>query len=139
MGGLTHSWNLAWSYFMNHTEYDFLIICNNDLLVPDGTVRKLVQGLRTGWAWLLPVVAERGTGYDLHRLKDYYPSVAPEGRMHWTNGPLNYTSVQRILDRTSPHEGGQVLQHARNYRMNGYMMAFRKDLMAPLEWDHHHH
>ena len=36
-------------------RYLNVIICNNDLLVPDGTIDKLVEGLNAGWGWLLPV------------------------------------------------------------------------------------
>ena len=71
--GNTYTWNLAWAYFMEHPEYANLIICNNDLLVPSGTVKKLEQALDQGWTWVLPMTSKRGTGYVLHRLQDHYP------------------------------------------------------------------
>lgn len=38
-----------------------IMICNNDLLVPDGTISKLAAALTPDrpWAWVLPVVSHR--------------------------------------------------------------------------------
>ena len=90
--GNTYTWNLAWAYFMEHPEYANLIICNNDLLVPSGTVKKLEQALDQGWTWVLPMTSKRGTGYVLHRLQDHYPEGV---RASKSNCQCNVSSAVR--------------------------------------------
>ena len=42
--GLTHSWNLAYKYFIEN-DYDFLFISNNDVLIPEQTLDLLSSSL----------------------------------------------------------------------------------------------
>ena len=77
--GHTHTLNVAWQYFMDHPEYDKLIMCNNDVLMPTGTVRKLSAALDGGWAWVMPMTSQRGTKHALHRLQDYYTVNQADG------------------------------------------------------------
>ena len=138
---------------MDRPEYDTLIVCNNDLLIPTGTVRKLAEALHAGWAWVLPMTSHRGTFYAKHRLGDYFPSLSnlvthcnestPVGKVNTSRGciadptdqPLNYQRVQDALDAGMPEVGGEVVEPIRdafrwNMRINGYMMAFNKHKMA---------
>ena len=145
---------------MQHPEYAHLIICNNDLLVPSGTVRKLEEALEAGWSWLLPMTSTRGTHYDLHRLHDHFPNGIRVGNCHknkvagqvrgcpsdWTDQPMHFQDVQNILDSGEPALGGRVVASTvANYNpaekgirqvMNGYMMAFNKKRMLPHQFDH---
>lgn len=59
--GVTHAWNFAWQYFHRHAQYEHIVICNNDLLVPNGTITKLSRALDGSWAWVNPVTAHRGS------------------------------------------------------------------------------
>jgi len=159
--GNTYTWNLAWAYFMEHPEYENLIICNNDLLVPDGTVKKLEQALAAGWTWLLPMTSARGTHYGLHRLHDHYPDGITPGRCgenkiasnirgcasDWTDQAVYFQEVQDILDAAEPAIGGHIvastLANIPPYSkrggipqiMNGYMMALNKERMAKHQFD----
>ena len=59
--GLSKTWNVAWRYFLNHTQYDTLFISNNDLLVAGGTFERLRQVL---YAWddrVRPIVLSPST------------------------------------------------------------------------------
>ena len=82
--GLTHSWNTVWRQFMDNDQYDNLILANNDLIVPDGTIDRLVAALDSGWAWVLPVVSERGSPYLHHRLHEHFTATSASN-MSWTN------------------------------------------------------
>ena len=40
--GVTFLWNMAYRYWKRH-GYSYLFISNNDVLVPDGVINRLVQ------------------------------------------------------------------------------------------------
>ena len=122
--GNTHLWNLAWNYAVER-GYVNLIICNNDLLVPDGTIDKLVEGLDAGWAWLNPVTSKRGSRNKDHRLQDHY-QLPSEG--DWTDSPLHYQNVQDALNKI--HD---IKRIKKQRGLNGYMMAFRVHRMQEFQ------
>lgn len=128
--GNTNIWNTAWNYAVG-CGYENIIICNNDLLIPEGTVDKLVEGLDAGWAWLLPVTSARGTNYPLHRLQDHYQ--LPTGENDWTDNPMNYQLVQDMLNPL--HMVDKII---RVDRPNGYMMAFRISAIRRYAFDANH-
>ena len=123
---------MAWRHAADH-GYKNIIICNNDLLVPDGTVQKLVEGLDAGWGWLLPVSSARGTNYlyPKHRLQDHYK--LPVNKTDWTDNPLNYQRVQNVLN---PLHGVRNIQSVSV--LNGYMMAFRIPVMQQFAFSQTH-
>jgi hypothetical protein len=118
--GLTNSWNLAWQY-ARQQKYHHLIICNNDLLVPDGAVSALVRELDSGqWDVVVPMVSERGSKYAHHKIGDNYPKVND-----WTDKPIMFMDVQQEL-RNGAHGTRQALltvEHLPFHNLNGYMMA----------------
>lgn len=147
--GNTYTWNLAWKYFLENPCYEFLIVCNNDLLVPTGTVQKLSRSLAAGWAWLLPMTSHRGTTYNWHRLMDYYSVETPTGCLKrvkgrglscdadWTDQPMNFQRVQDSLDQSMPNYAGNMIKSPVG-NLNGYMMAFNKELLRPHQASNQH-
>ena len=139
--GLTHSWNLAWQYFLDHDEYDNLIVCNNDLIIPNGTISRMSSALASGWAWLLPVVSMRGSANPHHRLHDHFDSVKKGDAESWTNHIMTYEAVQRALTRPGLERADTVpfappaSRLKRKVFPNGYMMGFRKELMVRAQFD----
>ena len=128
--GTTYSWNLAWKHAIEN-GYENIIICNNDLLVPNDTVRLLTEALDSGsWEWLLPTTSCRGTKYDRHRLKDHWSS-GKDCVADWTNHPLSFARVSRALVESSQHGPDVVL--AGRHGLNGYMMAFNVPRMRKHE------
>ena len=61
--GLTTTWNLAWQYAIDN-GYSNLIIANNDLLVPDGTIDSLSKALKLIGGRIDSTVSKRGSSYD---------------------------------------------------------------------------
>jgi hypothetical protein len=111
--GLTNTWNLAWRHALLH-KYEYLIIANNDLLVPDGTISKLTDTLHAGWDVLIPTVSARGSTYPRHSLDEKYKDVKA-----WSDQPLHY---QRVADTLSANYRSSISRIA---KINGYMMAFK--------------
>ena len=123
--GNTHMWNLAWKYAKTK-RYDNLIICNNDLLIPNGTISKLVDALTHGrWDWVNPTVSRRGSGYPMHTLNKIYGKNVQE----WTDHPLHYANVARAFGGSNNLEDVHRVSP-----MNGYTMAFRVDRMQRFEY-----
>lgn len=138
--GLTHSWNVAWRFFVENAHYKYLILANNDILVPDGVITKLVDALvNENWGWLLPVVSARGSENLNHRLHEFYryPSSASKAGNVWTDSALKYQLVQDILDGGVQRNSSSNQRGARPVKAvtipNGYMMALRKSRMMHLE------
>jgi len=62
--GLTHSWNLAYNYFKD-SSYDYLIIANNDVLVPNGALSELVSVFeRYPASVVVPMSSKKGVGHN---------------------------------------------------------------------------
>ena len=124
--GVTHSWNLAWMYAVEN-EYENLIICNNDLLVPEGSISKLTGALASGaWDWIVPIVSKRGSFYPKQNLKKMYG----EDVQDWTDHPLHFSEVARGFDRE--HDGHQPVIPVR--QLNGYAMAFSVNSMKKYQF-----
>jgi UDP-glucose 4-epimerase len=132
--GLTNSWNLAWQYALQN-QYSNLIISNNDLLVPDGTINLLTEALETNeWGILIPTVSKRGSDYPFHTLADQYSDVAS-----WTDQPLNF---QHVADTVCPrHSSSKIIERdggkwslTNRKILNGYMMAMRVDKLIPHQY-----
>ena len=136
--GLTHSWNMAWQHAVEQ-NYTHLVIANNDLLVPDGTIGRLGGGLsHNQWDALIPTVSRRGSVYPGHTLNNqrsgvhrgvmYAFETADTPRSHvarWTDSPLHFADVSDLVAGEPVH---------RIERMNGYMMAFHVGRMRPYEF-----
>lgn len=123
--GNTHSWNLAWQYAMKH-NYEHLIICNNDVLIPNGTIQKLSSALDSGdWDWIVPIVSKRGSFYEHHNLEQVYGNVAA-----WTDEPLHYAEVARELKMYNKPSDIYPVKI-----LNGYVMAFKVGQMKNYQYD----
>lgn len=123
--GVTHSWNLAWKHAIK-LNYKHLIICNNDLLIPDGSISKLSRALETGnWDWISPIVSRRGSGYPNHSLPMLYGENVP----NWTDFALHYSEVAREIKTLNPAE--PVI---RSKQLNGYAMAFNVQNMQKFQF-----
>ena len=140
--GLTTLWNQGYLFFKRRRQYEFLILSNNDLLVPDGTVDRLRAGLIAGWGWLLPVVSWRGSSYRRHRLHDAreHESAAATGLSlrqvfgTWTDSALYYGTVAAVLRASELGDSVSAITAAdARHNLNGYFMAFRRSSVARIE------
>eukprot|EP00939_MAST-03C_sp_MAST-3C-sp1_P002998 g2998.t1 len=156
--GATHSWNLAWRYAVEN-GYENLIICSNDLLVPDMTVQLLSTALESGsYDWVFPVVSYRGSRYPRRTLNDHWAynshsspkradsfaadNVADRKDLRsgliksdtvadWTDHPLHYHEVADVLYASS--KNGPDVVPATRKDIHEYMMSFRVKRMKQYE------
>ena len=65
--GITHSFNVACKYFKDNTQYDYLVISNNDVLVPEGAFSELANMLNR-WPFTIacPMSTQKGVGINQH-------------------------------------------------------------------------
>jgi hypothetical protein len=126
--GNTYTWNLAWQYAIEN-KYENIIIANNDLLIPNGTVSTLEAALDSGdWDWVNPIVSKRGSGYPMHTL----PAVYGKSVQDWTDHPLHYSKVSDVLGKVHNYEKQDVVETT---KMNGYAMAFKIAKMKKFQFD----
>ena len=70
--GLTYSWNLAYRYFLEH-DYDYLVISNNDVLIPEGCIEQLVENLKTNpYVGVMTRRNEESPWADVFGVETYY-------------------------------------------------------------------
>lgn len=63
--GLTHSWNMGYRYFSNSEEYDYCIISNNDVLVPKGAIKEMVEVFeKWPFSLVVPMSSVDGAGHN---------------------------------------------------------------------------
>jgi len=92
--GLTHSWNLGYERFKNG-DYAYLILANNDILIPDGALSELVSVFEN-WPFSLvvPLSTTNGAGHNaqFQSVECYYENIAPN-----CNESVNYQKTQDTL------------------------------------------
>ena len=63
--GLTDSWNAAYRHFRDNKEYKYLIIANNDIIVPTGAITELLKIVsRWPFSVVVPLSTEFGAGHN---------------------------------------------------------------------------
>ena len=85
--GLTDSWNRAYAYF-KASDYDYMVLCNNDVLIPSGAVENLISP----YPLTVPMTTNEGAGY---------ACKAQDVRKYWPNLVSQYKGIQDIQDRLS--------------------------------------
>ena len=97
--GLTDSWNRGYQYFKEHPEYEFMIIANNDILVPSGALTEMVSVLEK-WpgSLVVPMSTQLGAGHNQMQIIDRW-----YGENDY-NIPENYQKVQDLIQETKETE-----------------------------------
>lgn len=91
--GLTDSWNIAYRYFDNAETYKYLIIANNDILIPEGSIQEMKSVLDKWPATLVvPMSTNKGVGHNKAQCIDLYYGADNE-----RDNPNQYQSVQDSL------------------------------------------
>jgi len=130
--GLTHSWNVGYKYFKENLEYKYLIISNNDILVPDGALIELVEVFKQ-WPFSLvvPMSSAAGAGHNggTQGIENVWPGTPPE----WVNDPKNYQSVQKnILSQKNVVQKQNNLYQLDPVRMkmfNGFFFMMNRNVI----------
>jgi len=103
--GLTDSWNRGYYEFKQRwiydesgqdDNYDYLILANNDILIPKGAITELKNTFQK-WPFnmVVPTSTTYGVGHNREQsIENYYQGIAPN-----CNEPKNYQNTQdRVLE-----------------------------------------
>jgi len=97
--GLTDSWNQGYKYFRNNKEYSYLIIANNDILVPSGALTEMTKVLdKWPGSLVVPMSTSAGVGHNqIQAIHNWY------GQNDY-DVPENYQQVQDLILETKEQE-----------------------------------
>lgn len=113
--GLTYQWNKAYKIFKEE-DFDNLILANNDILIPAGSVPQLVKCLEL--YILCGVVGSKiGVGHQPKQNIDNYIKLASDNY-----DPTHYEKVQNELLESNISETIEL------DFINGFFFGFRKDI-----------
>ena len=78
--GLTHSWNLGYEEFKNrwgvhgeHDNYDYLILANNDILIPSSAISELENTFeKWPFSLIVPLSTSLGVGHNQQQSIEKY-------------------------------------------------------------------
>lgn len=92
--GLTHSWNLIYDHFKNNKQYEYLVIANNDILVPHGALSEMVNVFeRYPASVVVPLSTKKGVGHNpIQAIGDHFQGTKEE-----SENPNNYQAIQDML------------------------------------------
>jgi len=128
--GLTNSWNSAYSHFKSDDEYDYLIIANNDILIPKGALGELVESFEQ-WPYtmIVPMSTTNGVGHNpTQSIENYYQGMAPS-----CNDPKYYQEIQdKILDvkeQTRKSNNLYMLDTCRMKMFNGFFFMMNRNII----------
>ena len=113
--GLTHSWNMAYKYFKQY-GYDYLIIANNDILVPKYSIEELLKSVNKN-VLAVPLTTKKGAGHNAEQdFKLYYNINLEE------NNYINYQLIQNnIINGTTSMK---IVN-----KFNGFFFIMNKNIM----------
>tara|TARA_R110001583_G_scaffold43557_2_gene138624 strand:- start:8224 stop:9009 length:786 start_codon:yes stop_codon:yes gene_type:complete len=124
--GLTDSWNKAYQYFKDN-GYGYLIIANNDILVPDKALTEMANVLDY-WpcSLVVPMSTIKGSGHNVVQAIDNY-----YGTNEYDN-PDNYGMVQKhlfdIISRETKSNNLYKFDPIRMKHFNGFFFMMSRDI-----------
>jgi hypothetical protein len=120
--GLTAGWNRAYRYF-KHNGYKYWILANNDVLIPDGVVARVVELLH-----MYPVVSVmsslKGVGHIHDQAVGKVFNQTSKEMEYFFDTAANFRTVQRMLDGLTSSTAHQVLPH-----FNGFFFGMNRDII----------
>jgi len=124
--GLTDSWNIGYQYFKDN-EYDYFVIANNDVLIPDLALTEM-KNVLIKWpcSLVVPLSTELGAGHNkTQQINKWYG----ENEYH---EPKNYQDVQQLLfniieDETKSNNLYKF-DPIRMKHFNGFFFMMSKDI-----------
>jgi len=91
--GAVHSWNVAYKFFKHNKQYKYLIISNNDVLIPQGAILELLKvASRWPFSVVAPLSTTVGAGHNgnVQGIEKMYQNINHD----FVNDPRNYQAVQ---------------------------------------------
>jgi glycosyltransferase involved in cell wall biosynthesis len=128
--GLTHSWNLGYQRFKN-SKYDYVIIANNDILIPNGAISELVDSFKM-WPYslIVPLSTKNGAGHNwqFQSVDSYYEGLSPT-----CDDPNNYQLIQdnilNIKEETKKANNLYILDTIRMKMFNGFFFMMNRKVI----------
>jgi len=130
--GLTDSWNNAYKYFKEHEEYKYLIIANNDIIIPKGAINELVDVMEN-WPFstVVPLSTKYGAGHngDNQGVEKIYQNTD----IMFVNNPNNCQAVQdkllAIKTEMNRVNNGYMLDPVRRKMFNGFFFLMNRNVI----------
>ena len=128
--GLTHSWNLGYDRFKKD-GYEYFIIANNDILIPNGAISELEDTFeKWPFSLIVPTSTTLGVGHNaqFQSIELFFNGLAPT-----CNNPDNYQDTQdKILDIKSNIIDNNNLYQLDPLRMkmfNGFFFMMNRNII----------
>lgn len=128
--GLTHSWNLAYDYFKNNKQYQYLIIANNDILVPNGALSEMVKVFeRYPASVVVPLSTKKGVGHNpVQAIGAHF-----QGTEEQSEDPNSYQAIQDMLIQYKEVLASKkdlfMLDPFRMKHFNGFFFMFNRNVI----------
>ena len=138
--GLTDSWNRGYyefkqRWFVNSSgmedNYDYLILANNDILIPRGAITELKKTFhKWPFSMVVPLSTKLGVGHNREQsIENYYHNMAFD-----CNDPNYYQAIQdRILngkDQITKSNNLFQLDPKRMKMFNGFFFMMNRDIIT---------
>ena len=138
--GLTDSWNRGYyefkqRWFVNSSgmddNYDYLILANNDILIPKGAITELKKTFQKWpFSMVVPLSTKYGVGHNIHQsIENYYPSFG----FDWDD-PYRFQDIQDgILNAKKELKKSNNLYQLDPVRMkmfNGFFFMMNRDIIT---------
>lgn len=127
--GLTHSWNTAYKIF-KESKYDFLIISNNDILLPDQAITELVtSSIKFNASVIVPMSTPEGIGHNpAQDIFKYYADLREEDIV-----PENFQQIQdyilEVKSRLNEEKFLYLVDPLRMKHFNGFFFMINRDII----------
>jgi len=125
--GLTDSWNIGYQYFKDN-GYDYFVIANNDILIPDSSLTEMKNVLHK-WpgSLVVPLSTKLGAGHNEMQIIDKW-----YGNQAEYNEPTNYQVVQdqiiSLVQKESESNNLYKFDPVRMKHFNGFFFMMNKDI-----------
>lgn len=122
---LTHSINLAYDIFKK-SDYTYLAISNNDVLIPDGAIQELKEALSFRPSSLVaPMSTEKGCGHNKDQSIDRIYGLDPE-RANVENYQIVQDQLLELKRDVTSKNNLYLLDPVRMKMFNGFFFMFHK-------------
>ena len=137
--GLTDSWNRGYYEFKQRwiydesgqdDNYDYLILANNDILIPRGAITELKNTFhKWPFSMIVPTSTTYGVGHNREQsIENYYQGIAPD-----CNQPENYQGIQdsilNIKGEMTKSNSLFQLDPSRMKMFNGFFFMMNRNII----------
>tara|TARA_B100000902_G_scaffold49128_1_gene56067 strand:+ start:854 stop:1651 length:798 start_codon:yes stop_codon:yes gene_type:complete len=126
--GLTDSWNRGYYEFKKTDDHEYLILANNDILIPNGALGELVETFQKWpFSMIVPMSTEYGVGHNREQsITNYYNNIDP-------SNPNDYQHVQdKIIDikkKTKDANNLYICDPVRMKMFNGFFFMMNRNII----------